>query len=243
MTEQQLPAWADPSVSPAALDAQGVSRRRTPAPCRPVRRRVRPRRRRLPPPSPPPASGAAAARTRASPTSSATTTSTPCTATTRSTRSPSRRGPPPGTASTGWCSTSTPTSGTPHYGAALEHEEILKARADEPAPADLPGPGVVHPGRRALHGVRRARPARGRPAHAVRARLRRQAAGLHRGIRRRRRHRPQRGARRQGDQVAGRAAPHRATSTTSSSSPTTRCAWASTPRTRCGAGATRPPRS
>ncbi|MFI8836845.1 PHP domain-containing protein [Streptomyces afghaniensis] len=27
MTEQQLPAWADPSVSPAALDAQGVSRR------------------------------------------------------------------------------------------------------------------------------------------------------------------------------------------------------------------------
>lgn len=28
MTEQQLPAWADPSVSPAGLDAQGVSRRR-----------------------------------------------------------------------------------------------------------------------------------------------------------------------------------------------------------------------
>ena len=27
MTEQQLPAWADPSVSPAALDPQGVSRR------------------------------------------------------------------------------------------------------------------------------------------------------------------------------------------------------------------------
>ncbi|MFF3846197.1 histidinol-phosphatase [Streptomyces sp. NPDC002328] len=27
MTEQQLPAWADPSVSPADLDAQGVSRR------------------------------------------------------------------------------------------------------------------------------------------------------------------------------------------------------------------------
>ncbi|MER6351807.1 PHP domain-containing protein [Streptomyces sp. NPDC001634] len=27
MTEQQLPAWADPSVSPAALDAQGLSRR------------------------------------------------------------------------------------------------------------------------------------------------------------------------------------------------------------------------
>ncbi|MFE2422580.1 PHP domain-containing protein [Streptomyces hokutonensis] len=27
MTEQQLPTWADPSVSPAALDAQGVSRR------------------------------------------------------------------------------------------------------------------------------------------------------------------------------------------------------------------------
>ena len=27
MTEQQLPAWADPSVSPARLDAQGVSRR------------------------------------------------------------------------------------------------------------------------------------------------------------------------------------------------------------------------
>ncbi|MDX3241979.1 PHP domain-containing protein [Streptomyces sp. ME18-1-4] len=27
MTEQQLPVWADPSVSPAALDAQGVSRR------------------------------------------------------------------------------------------------------------------------------------------------------------------------------------------------------------------------
>ncbi|UIX29621.1 PHP domain-containing protein [Streptomyces sp. GQFP] len=27
MTEQQLPAWADPSVSPAGLDAQGVSRR------------------------------------------------------------------------------------------------------------------------------------------------------------------------------------------------------------------------
>ncbi|MFI6010945.1 PHP domain-containing protein [Streptomyces sp. NPDC051243] len=27
MTEQQLPDWADPSVSPAALDAQGVSRR------------------------------------------------------------------------------------------------------------------------------------------------------------------------------------------------------------------------
>lgn len=27
MTEQQLPAWADPSVSPAVLDAQGVSRR------------------------------------------------------------------------------------------------------------------------------------------------------------------------------------------------------------------------
>ncbi|MEU1304766.1 histidinol-phosphatase [Streptomyces shenzhenensis] len=28
MTEQQLPAWADPSVSPTGLDAQGVSRRR-----------------------------------------------------------------------------------------------------------------------------------------------------------------------------------------------------------------------
>lgn len=28
MTEQQLPVWADPSVSPADLDAQGVSRRR-----------------------------------------------------------------------------------------------------------------------------------------------------------------------------------------------------------------------
>ncbi|MFF4655407.1 histidinol-phosphatase [Streptomyces sp. NPDC001381] len=28
MTEQQLPEWADPSVSPAHLDAQGVSRRR-----------------------------------------------------------------------------------------------------------------------------------------------------------------------------------------------------------------------
>ncbi|MCX4766328.1 histidinol-phosphatase [Streptomyces sp. NBC_01275] len=28
MTEQQLPAWADPDVSPATLDAQGVSRRR-----------------------------------------------------------------------------------------------------------------------------------------------------------------------------------------------------------------------
>lgn len=28
MTEQQLPTWADPSVSPADLDAQGVSRRR-----------------------------------------------------------------------------------------------------------------------------------------------------------------------------------------------------------------------
>ncbi|WP_405534528.1 PHP domain-containing protein [Streptomyces sp. NBC_00075] len=27
MTEQQLPAWADPAVSPAGLDAQGVSRR------------------------------------------------------------------------------------------------------------------------------------------------------------------------------------------------------------------------
>lgn len=27
MAEQQLPSWADPSVSPAALDAQGVSRR------------------------------------------------------------------------------------------------------------------------------------------------------------------------------------------------------------------------
>ena len=27
MTERQLPAWADPSVSPATLDAQGVSRR------------------------------------------------------------------------------------------------------------------------------------------------------------------------------------------------------------------------
>ncbi|OXY90280.1 PHP domain-containing protein [Streptomyces diastatochromogenes] len=27
MTEQQLPSWADPSVSPASLDAQGVSRR------------------------------------------------------------------------------------------------------------------------------------------------------------------------------------------------------------------------
>jgi hypothetical protein len=27
MTEQQLPVWADPTVSPAALDAQGVSRR------------------------------------------------------------------------------------------------------------------------------------------------------------------------------------------------------------------------
>ena len=27
MTEQQLPVWADPSVSPAALDPQGVSRR------------------------------------------------------------------------------------------------------------------------------------------------------------------------------------------------------------------------
>ena len=27
MTEQQLPAWADPTVSPAGLDAQGVSRR------------------------------------------------------------------------------------------------------------------------------------------------------------------------------------------------------------------------
>ena len=27
MTEQQLPSWADPSVSPAGLDAQGVSRR------------------------------------------------------------------------------------------------------------------------------------------------------------------------------------------------------------------------
>ncbi|GDY87254.1 hypothetical protein SAVCW2_64530 [Streptomyces avermitilis] len=27
MTEQQLPAWADPSVSPAALDPQGMSRR------------------------------------------------------------------------------------------------------------------------------------------------------------------------------------------------------------------------
>ena len=35
----------------------------------------------------------------------------------------------------------------------------------------------------------------------------------------------------------------RATSTTSSSSPTTRCASASTPRTRCAAGGTRPPRS
>ncbi|MBT2414188.1 PHP domain-containing protein [Streptomyces sp. ISL-12] len=28
MTEQQLPSWADPSVSPAGLDAQGISRRR-----------------------------------------------------------------------------------------------------------------------------------------------------------------------------------------------------------------------
>jgi hypothetical protein len=27
MTQQQLPAWADPSVSPADLDAQGASRR------------------------------------------------------------------------------------------------------------------------------------------------------------------------------------------------------------------------
>lgn len=27
MTEQQLPAWADPAVSPADLDAQGMSRR------------------------------------------------------------------------------------------------------------------------------------------------------------------------------------------------------------------------
>ena len=27
MTEQQLPTWADPSVSPADLDPQGVSRR------------------------------------------------------------------------------------------------------------------------------------------------------------------------------------------------------------------------
>ncbi|MFE1883124.1 PHP domain-containing protein [Streptomyces diastatochromogenes] len=27
MTEQQLPSWADPSISPASLDAQGVSRR------------------------------------------------------------------------------------------------------------------------------------------------------------------------------------------------------------------------
>lgn len=27
MTEQQLPSWADPSVSPADLDPQGVSRR------------------------------------------------------------------------------------------------------------------------------------------------------------------------------------------------------------------------
>ena len=111
----------------------------------------------------------------------------------------------------------------------------------EPAPADLPGPGVVHPGRRALHGLRRARPARGRPAARVRARLRRQAARLHRG-------RPDHPDTPRNEAhavkahpVAGRAEPHRATSTTSWSSPTTRCAWASTPRTRCAAGGTPAP--
>ncbi len=112
----------------------------------------------------------------------------------------------------------------------------------EPASADLPGSGVVHTGRRARHGLRGARPARGGSAHQVRTRLRRQAAGLHGGLAhqphgpptRPTRSRPSSGSR-------SSAAP--VTSTTCSSSPTTPTRRASTPRTRYGAGGTRRPRS
>ena len=113
----------------------------------------------------------------------------------------------------------------------------------EPAPADLPGPGVVHPGRRARHGLRGARPARGRPAHASsRAPTTASCSATTRAAPPTRtppatRPTPSRPSSGWPSSAA------RATWTTSSSSPTTRCGSASTPRTSCGPGGTRPPRS
>ena len=196
---------------------------------------ARARRRRAP--------GARRRATRASPTSSATTTSTPSTATTRSTPSPSW---PARRAKYGldWMVfTEHSNFGHADYGAALEHEEILKARAENPRQLIFQGLEWYIPAAEHCTVFAAARPARGRPAHPVRARLRRQAPRLHRGRRRPPGHRAQRGARRQGASSGWPSSAVRATSTTSWSSPTTRCASASTPRTRCAPGGTRRPRS
>lgn len=239
MTEQQLPAWADPSVSPAALDAQGVSRRQ-------LMRRAG-------------LFGAAFA---------AGSLATPAVASAKgfggndprlaylvgdhhvhsvyshdAKYTFSQLAQASAKYGLDWMVFNEHSNfGHAQYGAKLEHEEILKTRAANPRQLIFQGlewyiPGAEHctifaaPGRHEVDLLTQFELAydgkllgytAGGPTHPDTPATRRTPS------------RPSSGWPRNAVRV---------TWTTCWSSPTTRCGWASTPRTRCGTGGTRPPRS
>lgn len=241
MTEQQLPTWADPSVSPAALDPQGVSRRG-------LLHRAG-------------LFGAAFALG---------STAVPAMASSGDRR---LGGEDPRLAylvgdhhihtvyshdakytfsqlaaagakyGLDWMVfTEHSNFGHANYGAALEHKEILEARAENPRQLIFQGlewyiPAAEHctvfaaPGRHEVDLLTQFE-------SAYDGKLLGYTEGAP-GPRTRPATRPTRSRPSSGSPNSA----VRATWTTSSSSPTTRCASASTPRTRCGAGGTRPPRS
>ena len=230
--EQQVPEWADPEVPEEALDrAGGVA-----AEPDPWRRTA--------------GAGFAAAAVGTSDATaqpaavrrtvgqilswsiwSATTTCTAGTATTRSTTSASWRSAVRSTAWTGWRSPSTATSGTPTRARRPRTPEILKARAENPRMLIFQGLEWYIPA--AEHGTVLVAPGaeQGRPAPAVRARVRRQADRLDRAPPTG--HRRQRGARRQGAPVAGGAEAGRVRRRRPGARQPPDAPRASTPRTRC----------